>query len=113
LIAGKAYENKDLVFCNELGQALDPRAFTRKYERMLEAAGLEKVSFNSLRHTVAILAIKNGVPVKTVQDLLGHEDFSTTMNLYGDHVDSEMLENAVMTLNNLLNKKISSTNEEI
>lgn len=112
LAAGKAYENKDLVFCNELGQPLDPRAFTKKYERMLETAGLEKVTFHSLRHTVAILAIKNGVPVKTVQDLLGHEDFSTTMNLYGDHVDSEMLEQAVMTLNSLINKKISSQEEK-
>jgi integrase len=82
--------------------------FTRKYERLLKKAGLEKVSFHALRHTVAILAIKNGVPVKTVQNLMGHEDFSTTLNIYADHIDDSMLEDAVMTLNGLLNKDVNS-----
>ena len=42
LSAGEAYNKEhDLVFCNELGEPICPRGFTRHFERLLKRAGLE------------------------------------------------------------------------
>jgi len=47
-------DNPDaLVFSNKKGGPLDPRAFTKRYETLLEKAGIPKTSFHALRHTVS------------------------------------------------------------
>ncbi|MDR3148931.1 MAG: tyrosine-type recombinase/integrase [Oscillospiraceae bacterium] len=57
-------------------------------------AGLAKGEFSShkLRHTAATLMLRNGVDVRTLQELLGHESLSTTQ-IY-THVDSADLKTA-------------------
>ena len=57
-------------------------------------AGLdaEKYSAHKLRHTAATLMLKNGVDVRTLQELLGHENLNTTQ-IY-THVDSSDLRTA-------------------
>ena len=47
-------------------------------QRVLKRAGLERIRFHDLRHTFATLALQNGVDVKTVQEVLGHENLNTT-----------------------------------
>ena len=39
-----------------------------------------------LRHSCASLLLANGVPLKQIQEWLGHSDFSTTANIYA-HLD--------------------------
>ncbi len=41
---------------------------------------------NFLRHSCAPLLLVNGVPMKQIQEWLGHSDFSTTANVYA-HLD--------------------------
>ena len=48
--------------------------------------GLRHIRFHDLRHTCASLLLKNGVPMKQIQEWLGHSDFSTTANIYA-HLD--------------------------
>lgn len=43
---------------------------------------LPKVSPHDLRHTAATLALQSGANLKTVQDMLGHADFKTTVTYY-------------------------------
>ena len=38
------------------------------------------------RHSCASLLLSNGVPLKQIQEWLGHSDFSTTANIYA-HLD--------------------------
>ena len=48
--------------------------------------GLKKIRFHDLRHSCASLLLSNGVPLKQIQEWLGHSDFSTTANIYA-HLD--------------------------
>src|SRR5699024_6553863 len=66
-------------------------ALVKKY---LTAAGLDssKYSSHKLRHTAATLMLHNGVDVRTLQELLGHEHLNTT-EIY-THVENESLREA-------------------
>lgn len=90
------------------GAVLDKNALfvTRKHTRMtkdavhymvkkrLLAAGLDASLYSShkLRHTAATLMLQNGVDVRTLQEVLGHEHLNTTQ-IY-THVDNEDLRTA-------------------
>ena len=64
-------------------------------KKHLAAAGLDttKYSAHKLRHTAATLMYKNGVDIRTLQDVLGHENVNTTM-IYTHINDANMLEAA-------------------
>lgn len=63
-------------------------------KKHLAAAGIDstKYSAHKLRHTAATLMLQNGVDVRTLQELLGHEHLNTTQ-IY-THVESESLRDA-------------------
>lgn len=60
----------------------DPNALTRKVKTFLEKNGLPVLSPHDLRHSCATLLLRNGADLKSVQDILGHSDASTTLNFY-------------------------------
>lgn len=45
---------------------------------------LPRFSCHTLRHTFTSRLCEAGVNMKVIQDLLGHADISTTMNIYAD-----------------------------
>ena len=47
---------------------------------------MKKMRFHDLRHSCASLLLANDVPLKQIQEWLGHSDFSTTANIYA-HLD--------------------------
>ena len=55
---------------------------------------------HALRHTFATTLIRNGVDIKAVSEILGHEDVSTTLKIY-HHVIEEQKHAAVIALDNL------------
>lgn len=63
-------------------------------KRHLSSAGLDSSQYSShkLRHTAATLMLQNGVDVRTLQEVLGHENLNTTQ-IY-THVDNESLRTA-------------------
>ena len=60
-------------------------------KKHLSHAGLDSAEYSShkLRHTAATLMLQNGVDVKAVQEVLGHEHLNTT-EIY-THIDNESL----------------------
>lgn len=72
-------------------------------KRYLEKAGLDttKYSTHKLRHTAATLMYQSGVDIRTLQEILGHEDLSTTQ-IY-THVDNSQIKKAMKKhpLNNI------------
>ena len=63
-------------------------------KKHLAAAGLDSTQYSShkLRHTAATLMLQNGVDVRTLQEVLGHDHLNTTQ-IY-THVDNEDLRSA-------------------
>lgn len=65
-------------------------------KKHLNDAGIDSTKYSShkLRHTAATLMLQNGVDVRTLQELLGHEHLNTTQ-IY-THVENSSLREAAM-----------------
>ena len=87
-VCGKCYNREflDYVCVDEMGNIIRPNYLTTSFQVLLEKNGMRKIRFHDLRHTCASLLLKNGVPMKQIQEWLGHSDFSTTANIYA-HLD--------------------------
>ena len=62
--------------------------------RVLEKAGLEDVTLHTFRHTFASQLVMAGVPLREVQELMGHKSFETTLrysHLSKNHVKKQVL----------------------
>ena len=96
LTAGPLWQGDawNLVFCTEQGSPLYGGWVTRRFQRILKAAGIPRVPFHALRHTSATVMLELGVPMSVVQVLLGHSLMSTTGNIYS-HVTTKLKHDAV------------------
>ncbi len=68
------------LFVSERGERIARSTVHRLVKVHLGEAGLEQDGFSAhkLRHTAATLMLRNGVDVRTLQELLGHEHLNTT-----------------------------------
>lgn len=84
------------LFLSERKQRISPRTIEHMIKRLINNCDLnEKISPHKLRHTFATLLYKNGVDIRSIQALLGHERLTTTQ-IY-THTDNEILKKAVNT----------------
>ena len=65
---------------------MKPNHITEAFPKLLERNGLRRIRFHDLRHSCASLLYANGVPLKDIQEWLGHSDIATTSNIY-THLD--------------------------
>ena len=70
---------------------------------------LKFYSLKDLRHSCASLLLAKGIPMKVIQEWLGHSNFSTTANIYA-HLDSKSKDLSVQALSNAISIK---KNEEV
>ena len=102
-LCGRSYVKDYLgyVCVNEIGAILKPNYISTSFPKLLENNGLRHIRFHDLRHSCASLMLANGVPMKQIQEWLGHSDFSTTANIYA-HLDySSKLHSADVMLSSL------------
>jgi len=77
LIADKA--SHDYLFISERGGKLTERTAQMVFEKALKNSSIKKdATFHSLRHSFATHLLENGVDVRYVQELLGHQNIRTT-----------------------------------
>ena len=83
---------------NRYGRPLTAQALYGTVKRLAERAGLDPahISPHAFRHTFATNLVRNGVDIRTVQELLGHADLSTTARYLS--VDTGQKRAAVETL---------------
>lgn len=94
-----AYQDEDdLVFAHpQTGKVLDHSGLVKRYKKALRKARVRELRFNDLRHTFGTRMAAVGVPMRTLQEWMGHRDFKTTL-IYADYAPSghegEMVERA-------------------
>lgn len=86
-LCGNCYTESDYIFVNDLGVPYKPNYVTQHFKLVLQKHELRDIRFHDLRHTCASLLLKNGVPMKDIQEWLGHSDYNTTANIYA-HLDT-------------------------
>lgn len=86
---GNTYNKNYLnyVFVNAQGRIVRPDYVTQHFSILLKNNNLRHIRFHDLRHSCASLLVAKGIPMKSVQEWLGHSSFSTTANIYA-HLDS-------------------------
>ncbi|MFI3251245.1 MAG: tyrosine recombinase XerC [Eubacteriales bacterium] len=84
-------DDKALFVTPQNRKRISSAAVHKLVKKHISASGLDSAQYSShkLRHTAATLMLQNGVDVRTLQEVLGHENLNTTQ-IY-THVDSENL----------------------
>lgn len=82
--------HKDALFVSRNRTRLTTRSVENLVQKAVNQAGLDpKYSPHKLRHTAATLMLNNGVDIRTLQDVLGHENLGTTQ-IYTHISDANM-----------------------
>ena len=87
--AGSLWKDRGLIFSNQIGDFLSYRTVYDCFKRIVAKIGYPEIRFHDLRHSYAVIAIKNGDDPKTVQGNLGHATAAFTLDVY-THVTSGM-----------------------
>jgi integrase len=84
LVAGDRYAPDSFVFADTAGAPLRADG-VHKYHwlPMLRRQGLPEVRLYDARHSCATMLLEAGVPMKAVQELLGHASMTLTADTYG------------------------------
>jgi len=82
-VGGGKLEPDMLVFTDFNGQPLKPHTVSRAWRCMVEAKGLPRVTFHSLRHSHVSVLIHSGLDILTISRRIGHAKPSVTLDVYG------------------------------
>jgi integrase len=96
------------IFQNQLGECLNPHAINRAIDRISKAYNREETeraakenrepellphfSAHNLRHTFCTRFCENETNLKIIQEIMGHADISTTMNVYNEATREKKME---------------------
>lgn len=81
---GEAFVDSKAMFTDDCGNPLRSETLSNEYKDFMDshADEIRYLNLHALRHTFASLALKNNADIKSVQNILGHADASTTLNTY-------------------------------
>lgn len=83
LLFGDTYVRNDYICKWEDGRPIAPGYITKKFAKLLKSSTLPHIRFHDLRHSTASILIGMGFGLKEVQEWLGHNDITTTADIYG------------------------------
>lgn len=104
------YEFEDYVFVNETGRILLPDYISHKFLKILKKNNLKHIRFHDLRHSCASLLVANKVPMKHIQEWLGHSSYHQTADTYS-HLDFDSKKESANVISQVLSEE--KTNEEL
>ena len=93
----KRKKSTGYVFIDTDKEPFDDKRLNRRLTTLCKKAGLRKITWHILRHTFASHLAMKGVPMTTVQQLMGHSNITTTMRYA--HVAPSTLRTAIDMLN--------------
>lgn len=99
---------RDFIFSNRHGEVLNPHCINRAIKRIYEAYNAQETaqaeeeerepvliphfSVHNLRHTFCTRFCENETNLKIIQEIMGHADISTTMNIYNEATKEKKME---------------------
>lgn len=93
-------DKETFLFSDDGSTPLTNRRYITLYGQYKKETGINCTA-HQLRHSFATIAFENGIEPKVVQEILGHKQLSTTMDIYTDFRKSHM-----KNITSLLNEKI-------
>jgi integrase len=80
----KSYNKEylDYIYVDDMGNRIKPDYISVAFPKLLNKKGMRVIRFHDLRHSCASLLLSIGVPMKQIQEWLGHSTFATTADLY-------------------------------
>lgn len=114
--------DEDLVFAHpHTGKPMDRSQLLKRFKSALRRARVREIRFHDLRHTFGTRMAAAGVPMRTLQEWMGHRDFKTTL-IYADYapaaneaelVDAAFARAASINLSINLSTTADKSNQEI
>lgn len=100
-ICGDSYitDYEDYICVDSMGKLFRPEYVTDHFRLLLKNNNLRHIRFHDLRHSCASLLLSKGVPMKAIQEWLGHSTYSTTANFYTHLEDNYKTESANVLAN--------------
>ena len=81
--------DNQLLFTSEENKVLYLDFLNHRLTKLLKENNLEHMTVHGFRHTHCSLLLESGVPIKEVQERMGHTDIKTTMNVYAHVTDKQ------------------------
>ena len=100
-LVGRTYSDCEHICQWPDGTVFKPEYVSHRFTKLLERNDLPKIRFHDLRHTAGSILINSGHTVKQVQEFLGHEKASTTLDIY-THVSLEGKKDTAEMMDQLL-----------
>ena len=104
-LCGNSYNKKylDYVCVDSVGKIFRPEYVTDHFTLIMNKNKdtIRKIRFHDLRHSCASLLLAKGIPMKEIQDWLGHSTYSTTANIYA-HLEKNTKNKSANVLSNTL-----------
>jgi integrase len=82
---GIGYRDHAMLFCHPDGRPIHADTITRRFNRLVDRAGVPRIRLHDVRHTYATLSLDAGVEPKVVSDRIGHANMAYTLSIYTHH----------------------------
>jgi len=93
----KFYRDSNIIFCTQTGELRLRSNVGEQFNLIASKANIKGVHSHCLRHTFATRGLEQGIPLKVMQELLGHSSIQMTADIYS-HVLPETKRIEVMKL---------------
>lgn len=76
------YARQAFIISGDCEQIIEPRNIQHYFFALQKRYAIEPLNFHALRHTFASQCLLSGIDVKSLSEILGHTNATTTMNFY-------------------------------
>lgn len=83
---GYNHDYDGFVCRDNLGELITPSYVTDHFKHIIDKNNMKHLRFHDLRHSCASLLLANNIPMKAIQEWLGHSTYTVTANFYS-HLD--------------------------
>lgn len=78
----KNFNDEDFVITGSKNKVIEPSTYRNEYKKLLEKLEIDYKHYHTLRHTFATRCIQIGMDAKSLSEILGHSNVTTTLGIY-------------------------------